>query len=149
MHHHAPGGAHDAIVEGEADAIDRNPRRRAGSQRGACRFFCRLAVARGDFVEVKTQISSRLCQTEKEIVERKIVQHQNSRVFDHRLENARVITMIITHVIDNGVKRIEALEQIRVLAVITNLEARSYLEIRWLKAVNKQGDVRYSREIRQ
>ena len=82
-------------------------------------------------------------------MQRKIVQYQNSRVLDHRFENAGVITMIVPHVIDNGVKRFEALEQIRLLPVITNLEARGHVTIRGLKAVNKQGDVRCRREIRQ
>ena len=60
-----------------------------------------------------------------------------------------MVTMIIPHVIDNRIKRFEPLEQIRLLLVITNLEVRSHLMIRGLKAVDKQGDVRGPREMGQ
>ena len=73
MHDHAQGGAHDAIVKRKLDAMIGNPRRRAGGQRLAYRILRRLAVTRGNFIEVKPQIFARLGQREKEIVERKIV----------------------------------------------------------------------------
>src|ERR1043166_1848993 len=97
----------DSIIEWKFDRVRTDARGRAGRECSAGRLFYRLAITPAHLIEIKPQVLLRLCQIEKEIVEREIVQHQYAGIFHHRFENAGVITMIVSHVVKNRVVRFE------------------------------------------
>src|SRR4051812_49375858 len=109
MHDDALRLAYDAIVERESHRVGRNARGGAGRERLTRGALDAFAITEANLIKVQPQILSRLRQVEKEIMQRKIVQDQNPGILHHRFKNARVITMVVAQVIENGVKRREAL----------------------------------------
>ena len=144
-----PRRSHEAIVERKSYRVRRNARRGAGSERLARRLLHRLAVTQTDFLKINAPVLSRLCEIKKEILQREIVQHHDARIFNHRFEDAGVITMIVSHVIDNRIVRIKLFQDVRPFAIIKNLETRNYFGVGRLEAIDKQSNLRSLGQIRQ
>src|SRR5882724_110303 len=62
---------------------------------------------------------------------------------------ARVITVIVAHVIDDRVVVTKRLQHARIAAVITVSKLIAYLRVRRFEAVDEESDLRVRREIRQ
>src|SRR5215471_5627871 len=110
MNDDAARGPHDSIVQRKIYRVPRDSRCRPDGERFIGRVSYRLAVTGRHFIQVKTQIPTTVSQIEKELLQGKIVQHHDAWIFDHRLINSRMITMVIAHMIDDRVEGFQPLK---------------------------------------
>ncbi len=99
--------------------------------------------------QVELYAAARLGQTEKEILQGKIVEDDNARMLARDFKHASVITVIVAHVIDDRVVVTKRLQHARIAAVIKVGKLSAYLRVRRFEAVDEESDLRVRREIRQ
>src|ERR1051326_7610671 len=90
----------------------RNKRRHcSASQRLFSYRTCLLAMTELDFAQVQLRLISIARETEKKVLQRKVVQHHDPGPRLHRIKNAGVITMVVAHVIDHRIKLLHTSEK--------------------------------------
>src|ERR1051326_9557787 len=112
----------NAFVKRKFEWLRNKRRHRSASQRLFSYRACLLAMTELDFAQVQLRLISIARETEKKILQRKIVQHHDPGPRLHRIKNAGVITMVVAHVIDHRIKLLQPSEKRTLPPVITNLK---------------------------
>src|ERR1044072_1565604 len=123
----------NAFVERILEWLRNKRRHCAASQRLFSYGTCLLAMTELDFAQVQLRLISIARETEKKILQRKIVQHHDPGARLHRVKNTGVITMVVAHVIDHRIKLFQPPEKRTLPPVITNLKPRRQLGINRMK----------------
>src|ERR1043165_7176857 len=149
MHNHTFSQTDDAFVEGKLERLQNERRYRSTSQRLFRHGASLLAVTELDLAQINLRFVAIPREPQEKILQREIVQHHNARPRLHCVENAGVITMIVAHVIDNGIKLLQPPQQRSLPPIITNFKPRRQFGINRMKAIDEQSYVRRICEMRQ
>ncbi len=109
-----------------------------------------LAVAGGHLVEVDAHVAARAREPEEEVLQREVVEDDDAGVCAHRVEDARVVTVVVAHVVDHRVVLAQGSERLGVAPVVAHLEALGRPEVRRPEALDEQSQLgARRREVRQ
>ena len=145
-----PGWARDAAVEREVERA-RVERGRGPARELALGLAPRLfAVAGGHLVQVEPHVAALAREPEEEVLQREVVEDDDAGVRAHRVEDARVVAVVVAHVVDGRVELAEGRERRGLAPVVAHLEARRQLLARRPEALDEQRHLgARRREVRQ
>src|SRR5205085_2342489 len=102
------GGAREAAVEWEVQRA-RGDRGRAAVYQSFRRFARRrVAVAGRQLVEINPQVAALARESEEEVLQREVVEDGDACMSAHRVEDARVVAVVVAHVVDDRVELFES-----------------------------------------
>jgi len=107
------------------------------------------AVTSENFFKVNLYAVALLRQPKEKILQSEIMENDNARMCARDLKHACVITMIVSHVIDDRIVVAKRLQNRRVAAIVMASKPVTYLRIGRFKGVDEEGDVSLDREISQ
>ena len=61
----------------------------------------------GNLLEINAHVMACSRETEKEVLKRKIVEDDHAAVLSHRIDDARMIPMVVTEVVQDSVEAVE------------------------------------------
>ena len=144
------GGAREAAVEREVERAREQGGRRAARERllGLATRF--VAVAGCDLVQVDAHVAAPAREPEEEVLKREVVKDDHARVRAQHVEDARVVAVVVPHLVDGRVELAEAVERAGVAAVVAHLEALGQRHVRRPEALDEQSHLGpRRREVRQ
>ena len=76
-----------------------------------------------NFIKIEPEIIVITGQTEKEIVERKVVKDDNPAALPQRFENAGVIPMVVSHMVNDRIEAFESTQAGALSSIVADFEA--------------------------
>ncbi len=142
----APVGVDDDALGRACEAAVEREVERAGEDRGRGPARERLfglaprlgAVAGGHLVEVQTHVAALAREPEEEVLEREVVEDDHAGVRAHRVEDARVVAVVVADVIDDRVELAQRRERRRIAPVVAHVEARGQPLVRGAEPLDEE-----------
>src|SRR5207245_3145565 len=94
-----------------------------------------LSVTRFQLIKVNAHPALLPCDAKKEILQRKIVKHDDAGMLLHRPINSAVVTVIVPDVIERRIVIRQLLERGRIALIIDDRKSNRDFRIGWLKTI--------------